>query len=189
MSLLQMPRGRFSILIVEDNKAASKIVVRMVAMHFPDAMIYTAYDGKVGVELFKKHLPNIVITDIVMPEMDGIQMAAEIKNIRSDTKFVVFTACEDGDNHEQLNQIGVHTYLLKPFDLQDLITAIEECLGGKADSGLDLIPEPIRHIERRSSLCEASISLCSTPKMLEIPPTRRTLYTGPERRKSARASA
>lgn len=186
---LQMLRDRFSMLIVEDSKAASKIIARMVAMHFPDAMIYTAYDGKVGVELFKRHLPNIVITDIVMPEMDGIQMAAEIKTIRPDTKFIVFTASDDGDNLEQFNQIGVHTYLMKPFDLDDLMIAIEICLGEKAGTGVDLIPEPIRHIERRFSLCEASISSCSMPKMLEIPPTRRILYTGPERRKSARASA
>ena len=141
MSHSQQSEITTSILIVEDSRSASNIIARMVAMHFPDAVVYTAYNGKTGVELFKKYAPNIVITDIIMPEMDGIQMAIDIKSIRSETKFIVFTASTDGHFLEQLSHIGVHSFLLKPFDLNELMMAIEKCIEDRTDISVDLIPD------------------------------------------------
>ena len=127
MYSLQQPKTSFSILIVEDHRAASNIIVRMVAMQFPDAVVLSAYNGMVGMELFKEHTPDIVVTDIDMPEMDGLQMATEIRSINPDTKLIVFTGCGEGDFLKNFNGIGVDTYLLKPFDLDELLTAIEKC--------------------------------------------------------------
>ena len=132
MSLLLQPKTTVSILIVEDNRSASQIIARMVAMNFPDAVIYSADNGKTGVELYKTHTPDIVITDIQMPKMDGIEMAIEIKLIKPDFKFIVFTAHGDGNLVEQFNDIGVHTYLLKPLDLNELMGAVGKCIEEKA---------------------------------------------------------
>ena len=125
---LLQSQASISILIVEDSRGANKIIGRMVSMQFPNAVVYSADNGITGLELFKKHEPEVVLTDINMPEMDGFQMAVEIRSIKIDTKFIVFTAYNDGDLLKQFNEIGVHTYLLKPYDLDELMMAIENCI-------------------------------------------------------------
>ena len=81
-----------------------------------------------GEELFKKHTPEIVITDISMPLKNGIEMVREIKSIKSDTKFIVLTAHKDKINSAQFTEIGSHIYLFKPIELDSLIIAIEKCI-------------------------------------------------------------
>ncbi len=51
----------------------------MIPLKFPDVELYTAENGKAGLDIFHEHAPDIVITDINMPVMDGIKMATEIK--------------------------------------------------------------------------------------------------------------
>ena len=78
-------------------------------------------------DLFKEHAPEIVITDINMPVMDGIEMAAEIKSIKADTRFIVMTAYSDKAYFEKFSEIGFSEYLLKPIQLSTLFAAIEKC--------------------------------------------------------------
>jgi diguanylate cyclase len=128
VGLQQQPKTAASILIVEDNRAASRLIGRMVALNFPDAVIYSADNGATGIELFVKHDPDIVLTDISMPEMDGFTMVSKIQSIRADTKFIVFTAHCEGEFLPQFKAIGVDTYLLKPLSLDELVMAIDGCI-------------------------------------------------------------
>ena len=133
--LQQQPKTKVvSILIVEDNRAACKLIGRMVALKFPDAVVYSADNGATGVELFVKHAPNVVLTDISMPEMNGFEMANEIQSLKPDTKIIVFTAHSEGDFLPQFKGIGVDTYLSKPLALGELMTAIEECTVSSSSS-------------------------------------------------------
>lgn len=117
-----------SILIVEDEKVIREVMGVMISRRFPDASLYFAENGKIGVELFKKHLPKIVITDIQLPVMDGIRMAGEIKAIQNGTMFIVLTAFSNKDYHEKCNAIGCHDFLLKPIEFETLFAAIEQCI-------------------------------------------------------------
>ncbi len=119
---------RISMLIVEDDQVAGDLIARMLAMVFPDAAIYRAADGVSGKELFKEHLPPIVITDVSMPRKDGIEMAREMKSLRPETKIIVLTAYSDAAFLEQFKEIGFHAYLYKPLDLEKLLAALEGCL-------------------------------------------------------------
>jgi len=127
VGLQQQSNANVSILIVEDNRAASKLIGRMVALNFPDAVVYSADNGLTGVELFIKHDPDIVLTDISMPEMNGFAMVNEIQSIRPDTKFIVFTAHSEGEFLPRFKAIGVDKYLLKPLSLDELMMAIDGC--------------------------------------------------------------
>ena len=128
-------RAQFSILIVEDDPAACEIAARMIAMQFPEALVHSARDGAAGLELFKRHAPQIVVTDISMPVINGIEMAREIKSLQASTRLIVLTAYNDRNFLEQFREIGFRGYLMKPIDLELLMTAIEECLA-------ELRPEP-----------------------------------------------
>ena len=128
MACQERTKEAFAILIVEDDPAATDIISRTIGMQFPDAAIYRAENGVVGAELFRKHRPEVVITDIGMPLKDGVEMAREIKEVQADTRFIVLTAYSDSSFLEQFREIGAHSYLLKPLNLEKLMSAIQKCI-------------------------------------------------------------
>jgi YesN/AraC family two-component response regulator len=119
-------RAASTLLVVEDDPETRRLSCSMIARRFPDLAIYDAENGKVGVELYRKHAPDLVITDINMPVMDGIQMAEEIKEIRASAKFIVLTGYSDKSYLERFTGLGVSDYILKPIEFRKLISAIEK---------------------------------------------------------------
>jgi YesN/AraC family two-component response regulator len=117
----------FSVLLVEDDSVVCFSISRIIAKEFPDATVYAAENGKDGLELFKKHTTDIVITDINMPLMDGIEMAGEIKSIKSNTKFIVVSGYCDKEHLDRFRGIGIVDYIVKPVDFNKLFAAIEKC--------------------------------------------------------------
>ena len=128
MELLQQSKSKLSILIAEDDENARETLCLMVKMKLPDANIYSAEDGSKGVELFKTFSEDIVITDVSMPVMNGIEMAGEIKSIKGDTKFIVLTAYNEKIFFEKFSVIGFSSYILKPIEFKKLFIAIEKCI-------------------------------------------------------------
>ena len=77
----------YKMLIVDDNNMQIKSLLTFIDWEaFEITEIKTASNGKKGVEVFKKFMPDIVITDVVMPIMDGIAMTKEIQAIKKDIK-------------------------------------------------------------------------------------------------------
>jgi YesN/AraC family two-component response regulator len=129
MEALQQQDAAVSILVVEDDKSTRDMLCLMIKTKLPANSIYPAEDGRIGVELFKKHAPGIVITDINMPVMNGIEMAKEIKAMKPDTRFIVLTAYSNQIYLENFQKIGFRAYILKPIDFKKLFTAINDCAG------------------------------------------------------------
>ena len=107
-----------SILYVEDEKGVQEVLSEVLEMFCET--LYTADDGFQGIELFHKHQPDIVITDIKMPVMDGIEMAKKIKEKSSDVSIVFCTAFSDADYFVEAIEMQADGYLLKPIDLKAL---------------------------------------------------------------------
>jgi YesN/AraC family two-component response regulator len=116
-----------SLLIMEDDHVARMAISRLITIRFPDIAVFTADNGRMGVERFKEHAPEIVITDINLPVMDGIQAAGEIKSIRDDTRFIVITGHSDENYLERFSEIGYVDYIIKPIDFGRLSAAIDLC--------------------------------------------------------------
>lgn len=117
-----------SLLIVDDDKMARDVLSLLIAWEFPNSFIYFAENGKSGVEIFKKHTPDIVITDISMPVMDGIQMADAIKAVKNDAKLIVLTGYSEMDYSSKIIEFGIKECILKPIVFKKLFTAIENCI-------------------------------------------------------------
>jgi len=118
-----------SILLVEDEEAILKLLATILARKFPDIILYTADNGRTGLEVFSAHLPEIVISDIKMPEMGGVQMADKIRAIKPDTKFIILTG-DPIDYYADEKAFGFDHYIMKPVAFGELFAAIEKCLGG-----------------------------------------------------------
>ena len=84
----------------------------------------TAYDGKTGLELIRTIKPDIVLTDIRMPNMDGLTMLAAIRSEYPEIQTAVLTAYRDFDYARQAITLGVCRYLLKPSNLEELKEAV-----------------------------------------------------------------
>lgn len=125
MNELQRGKKRVGILIVEDDAAAGAIARRLLALEFPEVTLYSAADGIIGIEQFEEHRPDIVITDIGMPRLDGVEMARAIKSMHPETKFVVLTAHNERSLIEEFKQMGIESYLLKPLKFDLLVAAIK----------------------------------------------------------------
>jgi YesN/AraC family two-component response regulator len=120
----------YSILAVEDSQSAREIMASILAIKFPNISFYFADNGKSGLDLYHEHSPDIVITDINMPEMDGIQMCEQILRVNSEIKLIVLTASREKSAQEMFISIGtrIHHYISKPLNYNEFFNTIEQCL-------------------------------------------------------------
>jgi CheY-like chemotaxis protein len=114
------------VLYVEDNPGLRENIVQLLGKIFTN--ILSAQDGKEGVEIFKKSKPRLVITDINMPKMNGLEMAKKIKAEEPDTKIIYITAFNEKDYLLEAINVGVFRYLPKPAKVNQLIDALYDAL-------------------------------------------------------------
>ncbi len=105
---------------------------KIIRMKMPDIDLLVAENGRVGLELYKKHSPAIVITDVAMPVMDGIEMATEIKAVDPKAVIIVISAYSNTEYLLDSIEIGVCHYVLKPIDFNKFFATIDKCLAGIA---------------------------------------------------------
>ncbi len=118
----------FSILLVEDDESTNEALCSLLTMQFPRVSVYSATDGKTGLDCFRSNLPDVVITDINMPEMNGVEMLKNICSIKADTRIVVVTAHSDELYLDKVTSIGINVELVfKPIDFAVLFAAINRC--------------------------------------------------------------
>lgn len=89
-----------------------------------------AYNGREALRLVEKHMPDIVITDLMMPEMSGEELVAAVKESDSigHIPIVVLTAKNQVDNRIDLYQAGADNYIPKPFKMDELLAVVENVL-------------------------------------------------------------
>ena len=114
------------ILCVEDDSVTRTLLVQILRERFSNLLV--ARDGAEGLELFRRHRPALVLTDILMPVMDGLQMARAIKSESPGTGIIVLTARGDSELMLQAIETGVTDYVLKPLIPERILAAIDKCL-------------------------------------------------------------
>ena len=115
-----------ALLLVEDEIEAREMLSRMLAMNYPGIKLYAGENGVAGLELFREFRPEIVMTDINMPVMNGIAMAREIKAIDPEAIVVAVTAHSDTSYLLSAVEIGIHHYVLKPLNYDELFRVIDK---------------------------------------------------------------
>jgi len=85
-----------------------------------DFEVFVAYDGREAVNLVKSRDPDIVLLDIKMPIMDGIEALKEMRKISPEKKIIMITAVEDAEQMEEAKRYGVAEYITKPLVLEQL---------------------------------------------------------------------
>lgn len=114
-----------SILYVEDQDDVRLFLSKILSRHYET--IFLAENGKQGLDLYLEHQPDIIISDIKMPVMDGLSMSSRIKEINPKARIILTTAHSDMEYFIQSIDIGLNQYILKPIDRQKLYAAINNC--------------------------------------------------------------
>jgi diguanylate cyclase (GGDEF)-like protein len=121
-----MVRPSSPVLCVEDDAPTRRLLVKLLEARFDQVL--AAGDGAEGLELFLRHRPGLVITDIKMPNLDGIEMAREIRARTPSTKIIITTSFGAAELLLAAIEIGVTDYVLKPLTPERLYGAIDKCL-------------------------------------------------------------
>lgn len=122
------PKEKIVILYVEDEDEPRELIGDSIVSEFPELTLYLARDGREGLELYRERRPDLVVTDILMPVQDGLQMAETIKAIDPQTELIALTAYSDTSFLLRAIEIGFSHYVLKPIDYDRLFAAIRKSL-------------------------------------------------------------
>jgi DNA-binding NtrC family response regulator len=119
-----------SILVVDDEKNAREGLARfLLDLNFD---VCTAASGKDALVMVKKERPDIVLTDLKMPEMTGLDLIHEIKRIKPDTIVIIVTAYGTVESAVQAVKAGAYYYLTKPINFEELELMLKKALNQKA---------------------------------------------------------
>jgi DNA-binding response OmpR family regulator len=116
------------ILVIDDDAAFALTVERMLRQEGHEVLI--AQDGLVGLKLFQKHRPPLVITDILMPEKEGISTLREIKALEPRTRVIAMSggAITEYEVLDLAGKLGADRTLAKPFRAKELVSLVSELL-------------------------------------------------------------
>ena len=106
-------------IVVDDDRVSTRLfrdVLRMIGVD----VLASGYDGKDAVRLYEKYRPNIVFTDIMMPENDGFYALEEIRKLDPHAKVVAVTADFTNESATRLKELNITAVIYKPYDIQDI---------------------------------------------------------------------
>ncbi len=115
--------SNLTILFVEDENSIRIALQKSIGDEFANFIM--AKDGSEGLKKFQKYKPDIVITDIMMPVVDGLEMSREIKKISRNTPIVVLSAFNEKERLMSAINIGIDKYIMKPIDVDELMKMLE----------------------------------------------------------------
>ena len=113
-----------TVLIVDDHAVVRQGVRAFLEARTEFKVVAEADSGTLAVELVEQHIPDIVLMDLIMPEMDGVEATRQVKNISPRTQIVVLTSYHEDENIFPALEAGAISYILKDVDLDDLADAI-----------------------------------------------------------------
>ena len=116
---------KYSVIVIEDTTDLRNYLKETLEHYFN--RVYIAKDGEEGLEQTKRHLPDIIISDVMMPRMNGFEFCKEIKenlNI-SHIPVILLTAKTDSESQMLGYKLGADAYLPKPFEMEMLLSVIQ----------------------------------------------------------------
>ncbi len=143
--------NNFSILYIEDDRLTQKIISNILGKHF--SKIFIANDGVEGIKLYHEKKPDIVLSDISMPKLNGIEMTQEIKRHNPKQKVALFTGYNDLNYLNKAINIGVDKYILKPLNTKQMFGALDDIVNSlKKEENQKAYQEQLEFIARHDEL-------------------------------------
>ncbi len=149
-----MNRKKTKVLIAEDHTIVRQGLSALINRQPDMAVVGEAGDGKEAVEKTKELCPDVVLMDIAMKHMNGLEATARIKKIAPEVKVLVLTMYENEEYIFQILRAGASGYLLKEAAMNDLISAIKAVKKGESYLSPSISKKVIEDYIRRAELGE-----------------------------------
>ena len=114
------------VLIVEDNEEAREQAVKLLENLFDDIVV--AVDGIDGLEKFNKDKFDLVISDLNMPRMNGMEMCSKIRDITKNIPIVILSAYNDSEHFMDTIRLSINGYILKPININQFIDTLYDAI-------------------------------------------------------------
>lgn len=122
----------YSILIIEDDKRVADLL--KTGLEENGYGTFVAYDGAMGLRLFQSHTFQLVISDIILPKLDGFELCKEIRKLNAQIPILMLTALGSTDDKLDGFDAGADDYMVKPFDFRELNARIKVLLKRKSET-------------------------------------------------------
>ena len=119
------------ILVIEDESAIRRVLVKILSEENDSYNVHEAEDGLKGLEIIKKEDFDLVLCDIKMPKMDGVEVLEATKKIKPEIPFIMISGHGDLDTAVNTMRLGAFDYISKPPDLNRLLTTVRNALDRK----------------------------------------------------------
>ncbi|MAT90690.1 MAG: response regulator [Flavobacteriaceae bacterium] len=167
------------ILIIEDEAAIRRVLVKILTEESDSYEVQEAEDGLAGTELIKKEDFDLILCDIKMPKMDGVEVLEAVKKVKPEIPIVMISGHGDLDTAVNTMRLGAFDYISKPPDLNRLLNTVRNALDRK-----ELVKENTRlkkKVSKNYQMIGDSKEIEQIKDMIEkVAPTEaRVLITGP----------
>lgn len=122
------------ILVIEDERFIRENLIELLEIEGFQAL--GAENGAVGVQMAGQHQPDLILCDVMMPELDGYAVLETLRQdaVTAKIPFIFLTASADRGNIQRIRELGMNDYILKPFNVDKFLAALESRLGNSAET-------------------------------------------------------
>ena len=142
--------GNIKLLIANEDSEETNNISQKLTEENSLWTVDKAYNGKDALELIENNIYDIVITDIILPEIDGFELIERIKSMRKDSKIIVLTALTSDTFIKKAMSLDVDYYMMKPTNLSVLMKRIDDLFDdGKVENTLKIKSDSDKEIEEK----------------------------------------
>lgn len=114
------------ILVIEDNENLARIYQSILSKNYFDVFIIS--DGQQALDLLEKIHVDLIITDVMMPNMDGFEFASLMRDAGFEVPILMITALDSLEDKKRGFKLGIDDYMVKPIDLDEMVLRVEALL-------------------------------------------------------------
>ena len=165
--MISNPTRKADLIIVDDHKIFRQGLKSIITMENIATVIGEASNGKEFIELLSHLKPDLVLMDIDMPQMNGMEATQKALALMPDLKIIAFTMFGDEDYYYKMLDLGVKGFILKSSGINELEIAIQQVLLGESYFSNEVLRKIITNLDRKTTPKPIDI-VGITPREMEV---------------------
>jgi len=119
---------KYNYLVADDEQSILKVICDILVIHPNTLSVFTANDGEKAYQLYRDNKIDVVLTDVLMPGLSGIELIQKLKEVNQDVSIIVVSASSNLDIVREALRNGAYDYIIKPFSVDDIMFSINRVI-------------------------------------------------------------